>query len=153
MKTGDITPKVLSTKIRDYILKQDEVTLNTLLERNNGRFDTYTMLKAMALVNKMREIQCSARGNEVVYKKRVEKALPTISQKEIEQRETNNTYFARLNAEYEAQCASLTPEQSAYVDSIFDGVGEFIEVGNSFVPKSNEEYYKKVLCKRPRSRK
>jgi hypothetical protein len=72
-----MTHKELAEKMRDYILTQESVTQEQLLERGKGRFDTGDMLRALAIVNRMYEIQHKVKGNDVLYQKRVEKKPTT----------------------------------------------------------------------------
>lgn len=70
-----MTHKELAEKMRDYILTKECVTQEQLLERGKGRFDTGDMLRALAIVNRMYEIQHKVKGDDVLYQKREDKPV------------------------------------------------------------------------------
>ena len=110
-----------------------------------GKYTRNDITQALVLIHKMKDITKKMKGGDVVYCVFEKKEPKQQSEKELEQKRINQEYFDRLDKEYQCQCAKLTPEQSAYADSVFEGVGEMVEVGNSFVSVNNVEHYKKVL--------
>lgn len=147
--------KALAQRLHDYILKVQSVTMTELYTLGVGKYTRNNITQALVLIHKMKDITKKMKGGDVVYCVPVVKEKKLPSERELEQKRINQEYFDRLDKEYEEQCAKLTPEQSAYADSVFEGVAEFELVGNSWVPKSNVEHYKKVLgqSRRPKTRR
>lgn len=139
-------PKQLALKMCEYIKTQDNpVTMTYLIERGTGKHDMQTVLKAISILNRMHELQVASKSDDVYYSRKVTAISTPHEEDEFKK------YRQQLEDEYNKMCASLTPKQSAYADSVFEGVGEFVRVGNSYVPASNVEHYKKVLGRKSRT--
>jgi hypothetical protein len=111
-----------------------------------NKYTSKEMNTALREVHKMKKvISIRMKGGDVVYSVFKEKKIKIQSQEDLQQQNDFKKYRQRLEDEYNTLCSTLTPKQLAHVDSIFNEVGELVEVGNSLVPKNNVEHYKKVL--------
>lgn len=137
-------PKQLALKIYAHIKDSPtEVSQEYIIKRATSKgTDMSTVLSALAILHKMKTIHVANKKDGTFYTIQVPK---THMQEQYEVSTEQKEYFARLDKEYDDMCASLTPQQHAYADSIFEGVAQFIWIGDSLVPAINEEHFRKVL--------